>query len=324
MSSGEHGGRFDFHDGVRVHEPPYFQERHRGEVPSHEAAVHLPERLQARDIRLAVRDIDGESADLLGPAPGRAHDLQHPLERAGPLLDEPGALGGGLPGHEQYPAAGRGEHAVIPAARSAERVGIDDAERHRREPAPALPHASPLVSLPVPWHSASTALATPSGGIRRRWPVVSRAARRASPTAIPVFAAMRLIDCRLIAVSTYPGQTALTVTPVPATSAATERVRPTSACFDALYAVMYLPPPSPATDAMFTTRPQPRASIPGRNAWMHRNGPVAFTVSVRCQSSSVVFCTDAEWLIPALFTRMSTWPSRSEEHTSELQSHSDL
>src|SRR5205814_1308863 len=62
--------------------------------------------------------------------------------------------------------------------------------------------------------------------------------------------------------------------------------------------------------AMFTTRPQPRASIPGRNAWTHRNGPVAFAVRIRCQSSSVVFCTDAEWLIPALFTRMSTWPSR--------------
>src|SRR6266700_4027634 len=310
MSSGEHGGRFDFHDGVRVHEPPYFQERHRGEVPSHEAAVHLPERLQARDIRLAVRDIDGESADLLGPAPGRAHDLQHPLERAGPLLDEPGALGRGLAGHEQYPPSGRGEHAVIPAARSAERVRIDDAEGHRREPASAIMTASPLVSLPAPWHSASTALATSSGGIRRRWPVVSRDARRASASDIPVFAAMRLIDCRVISVSTYPGQTALTVTPVPATSAATERVRPTTACFDALYAAMYLPPPSPATDAMLTTRPQPRASIPGRNAWMHRNGPVAFAVRIRCQSSSVVFCTDAEWLIPALFTRMSTWPSR--------------
>src|SRR5437867_2777350 len=291
MSSGQHGGRFDFHDGVRVHEPSHFQERHGGEVPSHEAAVHLAERLQARDIRLPVRDIDGESADLLWPAPGRAHDLQHSLERAGPLLDEPGALGGGLPRHEQYPAAGRGEHAVIPAARSAQRAGIDHAAPHRWEPASAITTASPLVSLPAPWHSASTALATSSGGIRRRWPVVSRAARRASASDIPVFAAMRLTDCRVMSVSTYPGQTALAVTPVPATSAATERVRPTTACFDALYAVMYLPPPSPATDAMFTTRPQPRASIPGRKAWVHRNGPVAFTVRSRFQSSSVVFCT---------------------------------
>src|SRR5207249_4989440 len=169
-----------------------------------------------RDIRLPVRDIDGQSADLLGPASGRAHDLQHPLERAGPLLDEPGALGGGLSGDEQYSPAGRGKHAVIPAARSAERVGIDDAEGHRREPASAITTASPLVSLPAPWHSASTALATSSGGIRRRWPVVSRAARRASASDIRVFAAMRLIDCRVISVSTYPGQTALTVTPVPA------------------------------------------------------------------------------------------------------------
>src|SRR5881392_4158520 len=217
MSSGQHGGRFDFHDSVRVHEPPHLQERHRGEVPSHEAAVHLTERLQARDIRLPVRDIDGQSADLLGPASGRAHDLQHPLERAGPLLDEPGALGRGLSGDEQYPPAGRGEHAVIPAARSAERVGIDDAEGHRWEPATAITTASPLVSLPAPWHSASTALATSSGGISRRWPVVSSAARRASAGDIPVFAAMRLTDCRVISVSTYPGQTALTVTPVPAT-----------------------------------------------------------------------------------------------------------
>src|SRR2546429_6168983 len=147
MSSGQHGGRFDFPDSVRVHDPPHLQERHRGEVPSHEAAVHLTERLQARDIRLPVRDIDGQSADLLGPASGRAHDLRHPLERAGPLLDEPGALGGGLSGDEQYPPAGRGEHAVIPAARSAERVGIDDAEGHRWEPASAITTASPLVSL---------------------------------------------------------------------------------------------------------------------------------------------------------------------------------
>src|SRR5207247_2160973 len=275
-----------------------------------EAAMHLAERLQGREVSLAVGDIDRQAADVLGPAPGRAHDLQHPLERARPLLDEPGPLGGGLPGHEQDPPPGRGEQAVIPAARSAERVGIDDAERHRWEPASAITTASPLVSLPAPWHSASTALATSSGGIRRRWPVVSRAARRASASDIRVFAAMRLIDCRVISVSTYPGQTALTVTPVPATSAATERVRPTTACFDALYAVMYLPPPSPATDAMFTTRPQPRASIPGRKAWVHRNGPVAFTVRSRFQSSSVVFCTGAEWLMPALFTRMSTWPSR--------------
>src|SRR6266550_3070677 len=126
---------------------------------------------------MAVGDIDRQAADVLWPAPGRAHDLQHPLERARPLLDEPGPLGGDLPGHEQNPPPGRGEQAVIPAARATERVGIDDAEGHRCEPASVITTASPLVSRAASWHSASTA---------------------------------------------------------PATSAATERVKPTTACLDAL------------------------------------------------------------------------------------------
>src|SRR5213078_1247093 len=71
---------------------------------------------------------------------------------------------------------------------------------------------------------------------------------------------------------------------------------------------MYFPPSSPATEAMFTTRPQWRSTIPGRKAWVHRNVPVAFTVRMRFQSARVVRCKGAEWLTPALFTRMSTWP----------------
>ena len=37
----------------------------------------------------------------------------------------------------------------------------------------------------------------------------------------------------VIGVSTYPGQTAFTVTPREASSAAAERVKPTTACFEA-------------------------------------------------------------------------------------------
>src|SRR5207247_53867 len=66
------------------------------------------ERLQARDIRLPVRDIDGESADLLGPTPGRAHDRQHPPARARPPPAAPGARGAGLPAPRASPAAARG------------------------------------------------------------------------------------------------------------------------------------------------------------------------------------------------------------------------
>src|SRR2546425_429464 len=72
---------------------------------------------------------------------------------------------------------------------------------------------------------------------------------------------------------------------------------------------MYLPPPSPATDAMFATRPQRRSSIPGRKACVHRNVPVAFTASSRFQSSRVSLWRGAEWAAPALLTRMSTCPS---------------
>src|SRR5439155_13611174 len=164
----------------------------------------------------------------------RTHDLQHTPERAGPRLDEPRALGGRLAGHEQQSPPGRSQHAVIPPARPAERVGVHDPERHRWAPPSAITTASPLVSRPASSHSASTARATSSGEIRRRWPVVARAARSASSGDILVFAAMRATDSRVMSVSTYPGHTAFTVTPVPATSTAAERVNPTTACFDAL------------------------------------------------------------------------------------------
>jgi hypothetical protein len=51
---------------------------------------------------------------------------------------------------------------------------------------------------------------------------------------MPVFSTMPAIDASVMGVSTYPGQTAFTVTPRAATSAAAERVKPTTACFDAL------------------------------------------------------------------------------------------
>ena len=57
---------------------------------------------------------------------------------------------------------------------------------------------------------------------------------------------------------------------------------------------MYFPPPKPATEAMFTTRPRRRSTMPGRNAWVHRNVLVAFTVRIRFQSASVVFRKGAE------------------------------
>jgi hypothetical protein len=49
-----------------------------------------------------------------------------------------------------------------------------------------------------------------------------------------VVAAIRCTERRVMSLRTNVGQTALEVTPVPATSAATARISPTAACFDAV------------------------------------------------------------------------------------------
>ena len=120
---------------------------------------------------------------------------------------------------------------------------------------------------------------------------------------------MRATVSSVISVSTNPGQTAFTVTPEPATSAATDRVSPTSACLAAEYAARYLPPLKPAVDARLTTRPQRRSSIPGRNARVQRKAPVALTAMRRFHSSSEVRTTGIEAAAPALLTSTATGPS---------------
>src|SRR2546427_10582501 len=126
----------------------------------------LAERFQAREVGLPVGDVDGHAPDVFRPTPGRAHDREHAFERAGPLLDEPGTLGGRLPGHEQHPPAGRGEHSVIPPARAAERVGIHDAERHRQG-APPPPPPPPPPGPPGPAPAAPPPLVLPARPPRR-------------------------------------------------------------------------------------------------------------------------------------------------------------
>src|SRR3989442_7972923 len=71
---------------------------------------------------------------------------------------------------------------------------------------------------------------------------------------------------------------------------------------------MYREPVRAAIDATFTTRPQRRSTMPGRNALRHRNAPVVFTVRTRVQSSRLVLWTGAPNATPALLTRISTRP----------------
>lgn len=59
-----------------------------------------------------------------------------------------------------------------------------------------------------------------------------------SSTLRSVRSTIRAIVRSVIGVRTYVGQTAFAVTPVPATSAAMERISPTAACVDAVYAAV--------------------------------------------------------------------------------------
>jgi len=69
-------------------------------------------------------------------------------------------------------------------------------------PPSAITTVSPLVSRAASSHSVSTARATSSGEISWRWPVDSSAACSAASGDIPVFAAMRATDSRVMSVST--------------------------------------------------------------------------------------------------------------------------
>ena len=71
----------------------------------------------------------------------------------------------------------------------------------------------------------------------------------------PDFWTMLPIVAVVIGVSTKPGHTAFTVTPVPASSAAAARTSPRTPCLLAAYAARYGSPIRAAVDAITTTRP---------------------------------------------------------------------
>src|SRR2546426_9955175 len=116
-----------------------------------------------------------------------------------------------------------------------------------------------------------------------RRPGLMRAiAATASSKDFPVLAAIFRALFHTRSVAANPGQMALTVTPLPATSAASARVRPTSACLEAVYAVTYGAPWSPATEAMLITHPHPLASIAGKTARVNRYVPAALARERPC------------------------------------------
>src|SRR5690606_1819463 len=81
--------------------------------------------------------------------------------------------------------------------------------------------------------SHMTVAATSSGWMKRPCGLAVIRLWRASSWLRPVLAMMRRTDSSRRSVSTKPGQTALTVTPVLASSTASARIRPTTPCFEA-------------------------------------------------------------------------------------------
>src|SRR5262249_37184586 len=95
----------------------------------------------------------------------------------------------------------------------------------------AWPVMEPASSL----HSHSTAAATSCGWMKRPCGLVAARLARACSTVRPVLSTMRCTDSSSMSDSTNPGQIALTVTPVFASSAARARISPTTPCLAATY-----------------------------------------------------------------------------------------
>ncbi len=109
--------------------------------------------------------------------------------------------------------------------------------------------------------------------------------------------------------STGPGQTWVTTTPVPSRSARNASLKPSTKCLLAEYAAEQGITARPAPDPMLSTPPRLRSTIPGTKAAVKRATAttlVASTWRVRLHSARVV----PGWSpSPALLTRMSTWPA---------------
>src|SRR5439155_26267378 len=225
--SRDHGGSLDLHQGASVHEPAHLDERHGRVVLSHPGAPAFPEGFRARAIRCEIGHIDRDPRKIARLATRGPNDGEHLIERAPELVREPGRRAGRallparLPGDEEQTTIPRREEPVVPALRRAQRFGIDDLEFHGVW-APAWRTIDwPLRSL-APAHRSSTAAATSSELTSRVCPADASTAAsawsRVTPARDPTFESVRSV----MGESTYPGQTALTVRPVPANSSATE------------------------------------------------------------------------------------------------------
>src|SRR3954468_1917640 len=155
-----------------------------------------------------------------------------------------------------------------------------------------MPTVSPVMYVAWSEQRNATVFATSSGApARRRGMDLARLSADSRP-----FARRSISASSRIRVPTMrPGATALTRTPCSPTSVASVWVSATIANFDAQYAPCWATPDLPIHEAMFTTTPERRSTIPGTTARVTWNGPSTFTrnVSLQCDMKQFAAAQDA-------------------------------
>ena len=93
---------------------------------------------------------------------------------------------------------------------------------------------------------------------------------------------------------------------------------PATPCLLAVYDTTRMPPWNESRLAMLTILPCPRSTIGRPRCWERKNSPVRLTSSTWFQASSVTSTESWRSMMPALFTRMSTWRSAASRRTDAL------
>src|SRR5688500_10972883 len=108
-----------------------------------------------------------------------------------------------------------------------------------------------------------------------------------------------------------PGAIALTLMPRRAHSTARLRVRPSTAAFDAAYAVTSVRLTNEFSEAMLMMRPRPLSASGAMKTWQARSVAVAFTSKTCCHSGIVSSLVGLRRIAPAELTSTSRWPNAS-------------
>src|SRR5215211_5155689 len=108
-----------------------------------------------------------------------------------------------------------------------------------------------------------------------------------------------------------PGSTSIVRIPNGATSGASDSIQPSTANFDAAYALVNSPPARPAVEEIVTTRQERWARITGSAARVTLIGPKKVVSICARNSSGLSSSKNPALKLPALLTSTSIRPNRS-------------